>query len=73
MVSEQLHLEVCEYLDRVSSRVSKALDTDVYTSYLYKLPDKIVLRIGVGEALFSTDYSPSWNPKSLAESILSNY
>ena len=73
MVSEKLHLEVCEYLDRVSSLVAKALDTDVHMSYLYKLPDKVVLRIEVLGCLFSTDYSPSWNPKSLAESILNNY
>lgn len=73
MVSEQLHTEVSEYLDRVSFWVSKALDQDVYTSYLYKLPDTIELRFGVGEALFSTDYNPSWNPKALADSILNNY
>jgi hypothetical protein len=73
MVAEQLHIEVLEYLDQVRVRVEKALDKDVYTSYQYLLPDRIVLRFGVGEALFSTDYNPSWPPKSVAESILSNY
>jgi hypothetical protein len=73
MVSEQLHIEVSEYLDQVSDLVSKALDQEVYTSYLYGPPDRIVVRFNVGEALFSTDYSPSWNPKSLAENIINNY
>jgi len=73
MVSEQLHTEVSEYLDQVRVQVEKALDKDVYTSYQHLLPDRILLRFGVGEALFSIDYSPSCSPKFLTDSILNNY